>query len=91
MEIFNSQSTVQWIWKGTVQILVPNQATSQIHGASVAKEYLCFIEKQTQQGVKLVASADYHEIRARNYIPVPNKTYPISGNRLLETQFSICL
>ena len=62
----------------TIQILIPILSNS-LH------------EKQTQQGVKIVASADYQEIGAHNYIPMPNTTSSIFGYVLWETQFSLCL
>ena len=40
---------------------------------------------------KLVVSADYQEIRARNYIPVPNTTSPILKKGITDTDFSTCL
>ena len=60
-----------------VILLVPNLATCQLYGASVAKEDLCFLHLPWETNTTRSVSADYHEIRARNYIPVPNTTFPI--------------
>ena len=61
-----------------VTSLVPNLATCQLCGASVAKEDLCFLHLPRDTNTKRSVSADYHEVRARNEIPVPNTTFPIS-------------
>ena len=39
----------------------------------------------------MVASADYHEIKAHNYVSVANSTYPVFETGSWETQFSFCL
>ena len=74
-----------------VTLLVPDLATCQLCGASVAKEDLCFLHLPRDTNTKRSISADYHEVRARNHIPVPNTTFPILEKGFWETQFRISL
>ena len=74
-----------------VILLVPNLATCQLYGASVAKEDLCFLHLPWETNTTRSVSADYHEIRARNYIPVPNTTFPILKKGFQGEEFRICL
>ena len=71
-----------------VTSLVPNLATCHLCGAS---EDLCFLHLPWDTNTKRSVSADYHEVRARNHIPVPNTTFPIWEKGFWETHFFISL